>query len=182
MFDELLARIATELDRSSIPYMVIGGQAVLVHGIPRLTRDIDVTLGVSVDAVGRVVTAVAAIPLTPLVDPESFVRETYVLPSQDPRSGLRVDLVFSDSQYESEAIARSRPVELAGCAVRFASAEDLVIHKLIAGRPRDLEDVGGILARNDRLDVQLVRRVLAEFAATLERPLVESFDELWRAR
>ena len=26
--------------------MVIGGQAVLVHGQPRLTQDIDITLGV----------------------------------------------------------------------------------------------------------------------------------------
>lgn len=29
--------------------MVIGGQAILLYGEPRLTRDIDITLGINVD-------------------------------------------------------------------------------------------------------------------------------------
>ena len=47
MFQSLLARLVLELEARGLPYMVIGGQAVLVHGEPRLTRDIDITLGVS---------------------------------------------------------------------------------------------------------------------------------------
>ncbi len=47
MFTTLLATIATALDQASIPYMVIGGQAVLLYGEPRLTEDIDITLGLS---------------------------------------------------------------------------------------------------------------------------------------
>ncbi|GJL55165.1 MAG: hypothetical protein NPIRA02_22970 [Nitrospirales bacterium] len=39
-------KISKTLKRRRIPYMVIGGQAVLVYGEPRLTRDIDVTLKV----------------------------------------------------------------------------------------------------------------------------------------
>ena len=45
MFEELLGKIGRELDSRGIPYMIIGGQAVLLYGEPRLTRDIDVTLG-----------------------------------------------------------------------------------------------------------------------------------------
>jgi hypothetical protein len=41
---------------------------------------------------------------------------------------------------------------LADTLVRFASSEDLVIHKLVAGRPRDIEDVSGVLARKPALD------------------------------
>lgn len=44
MFEEHLAKLAQALDRKNLPYMLIGGQAVLVHGEPRLTRDLDVTL------------------------------------------------------------------------------------------------------------------------------------------
>jgi hypothetical protein len=65
--------------------MVIGGQAVLVHGEPRLTRDIDVTLGVSLDRLPDVVAAAGAAGLKPLVDPESFARETMVLPCSGGR-------------------------------------------------------------------------------------------------
>jgi len=49
MFERILELIALELANRSIPYLIVGGQAVLVHGEPRLTRDIDVTLGVDVD-------------------------------------------------------------------------------------------------------------------------------------
>jgi hypothetical protein len=41
MFSELLKNIAVALDAGGFPYMVIGGQAVLVYGEPRLTKDID---------------------------------------------------------------------------------------------------------------------------------------------
>jgi hypothetical protein len=46
MFEKILARLGATLDESNLPYMIIGGQAVLLYGEPRLTRDIDITLGV----------------------------------------------------------------------------------------------------------------------------------------
>jgi hypothetical protein len=44
MFEQLLEAIAWGLERLGIPYMLIGGQAVLLYGEPRLTRDIDTLL------------------------------------------------------------------------------------------------------------------------------------------
>lgn len=37
----LIKRIAKVLDKEKIPYMIIGGQAVLIYGELRLTKDID---------------------------------------------------------------------------------------------------------------------------------------------
>ena len=76
MLSEVLERVAAALAAARIPYMLIGGQAVLVHGEPRLTRDIDITLGVSIDRLTEVVAAAGAAGLKPLVDPEPFARET----------------------------------------------------------------------------------------------------------
>lgn len=45
MLKELLKKIASELATEKIPYMIIGGQALLIYGEPRLTKDIDITLG-----------------------------------------------------------------------------------------------------------------------------------------
>jgi hypothetical protein len=160
--------------------MVIGGQAVLVHGLTRLTQDIDVTLGVSIDELNRVRRVLGEIGLEPLVDPETFARETFVIPCQHAASALRVDMILSNSPYEREAIARAQPTRFAGVDVRVASAEDLVIHKLIAGRPRDLEDARGVLLKNPSLDRSLVRRWLAEWAAVIEQPLLERFDGVER--
>ena len=49
MFEKVLEKIALALDEGRIRYMIIGGQAVLLHGEPRLTRDIDIILGVTVE-------------------------------------------------------------------------------------------------------------------------------------
>jgi hypothetical protein len=46
MFEKLLSKIGLCLDKHSLPYMIIGGQAVLLYREPRLTRDIDITLEV----------------------------------------------------------------------------------------------------------------------------------------
>jgi hypothetical protein len=55
MFDSILQRLANALTDSHIPYMVIGGQAVLLYGEPRATKDIDVTLGIGPDDAGRII-------------------------------------------------------------------------------------------------------------------------------
>ena len=49
MIEKLIKKIARHLDKDKIPYMIIGGQAVLLYGTPRLTRDIDITLGIDTD-------------------------------------------------------------------------------------------------------------------------------------
>jgi len=49
MIEKLIKKTARHLDRQKIPYMIIGGQAVLLYGRPRLTRDIDITLGIDTD-------------------------------------------------------------------------------------------------------------------------------------
>lgn len=161
--------------------MVIGGQAVLVYGEPRLTKDVDITLGATLERLDEVVGAVRTLGLEILVDPDEFTPRTMVVPCRDPTTGTRIDLVLSDSAYEREALRRVRTIDLAGARVRFVSPEDLIVHKVIAGRPRDLEDVRSILVKNPALDLAWVRRWLDEFTAALAEPFRERFDELARS-
>ena len=81
MFKQLLERIALSLDEREIPYMVIGGQAVLLYGEPRLTRDVDITLGVGPDRLQDLLAIARASAWRVLVDnPEEFVERNLVLP------------------------------------------------------------------------------------------------------
>lgn len=180
VFESLLARLARGLDAAAIPYMVVGGQAVLLHGEPRLTRDIDVTLGAPPSRLSDVLGVVRALGLTPLVEPEPFVAETYVLPCEEAETGIRVDMVFSNEGYERVAIARTVRVDVGGAEVRFASVEDLLIQKLVAGRPRDLEDARGVLVRHPGADLATVRRWLSEFDAGLGLNTAATFERLVR--
>jgi predicted nucleotidyltransferase len=175
-FGPLLARVARTLRAHRIPFMIIGGQAVLVHGEPRLTADVDVTLGVAPARLATVLEACRAIDLEPLpADVEDFVRDTFVLPAGDPESGIRVDLIFSTTPFESQAIERAVPIDVSGEAVPFATAEDLILHKLFAGRPRDIEDAEGVVRRKgDEVDWTYLMEWAREFAATPGREAMPS--------
>lgn len=121
MFTELLERLARALDHAHLPYMVIGGQAVLLYGAPRLTRDIDITLGVDVDRQADVLGVATSLRITPLVDPQSFTRDTMVLPCLEPATGIRIDFIFSFTPYERQAIDRAAHISIGHARVRFAT-------------------------------------------------------------
>lgn len=161
-----LAALTVELERRDLRFMLIGGQAVLLHGRPRFTEDVDVTLAAGPDALPALRAASEALGLSPLPDdPEAFARRTFVLPVRHTPSGIRVDFIFSTTAYEAQAVARATRVPLGGAQVPFATAEDLLIHKLFAGRPRDLEDAEGIVRRQRAtLDWTYLGRWVAEFA------------------
>lgn len=157
--------------------MVIGGQAVLIYGEPRLTRDIDITLGVDIDRlpiISRILKKIHLFPLPKNVEP--FVRKTRVLPTEHRKSGVRVDFIFSFSSYEQNAIARARSIRFGGVMISYASPEDVIIHKVFAGRPRDLEDVKGILLRQSGLDQRYILSRLKSFESVAGRDLVKQYQ------
>jgi Nucleotidyltransferase of unknown function (DUF6036) len=180
MFEKLLSKIGICLDHQGIPYMIIGGQAVLLYGEPRLTRDIDITLGVNIDGLDRLLNALREIPLKPLPsDIEAFVGKTMVLPTLDEHTGIRVDFIFSYTPYETNAIKRAKTVSILGQKLAFASPEDLIIHKIFAGRPRDLEDVRIILIKNPDIDIVYIRKWLKEFDRSSDtKEFLKNFEEI----
>jgi predicted nucleotidyltransferase len=182
MFEKLLSRIGLCLENQNLPYMIIGGQAVLLYGEPRLTKDIDVTLGVNIDQLDHLLLALRDLSLTPLPeDMESFVKETMVLPTQHEQTGIRVDFIFSYTPYEKNAIKRARTVMILGQKVAFAAPEDLITHKVFAGRPRDLEDVKSILLRNPDIDLQYIRKWLREFdESSHNETFLENFEKIFK--
>ena len=77
MIEKLIKKTARQLDRQKIPYMIIGGQAVLVYGRPRLTRDIDITLGLRPENVSDILEIAENLGCKVLVEsPVKFFTET----------------------------------------------------------------------------------------------------------
>ena len=147
--------------------MLIGGQAVLLHGAPRLTEDVDVTLGAGPEELAAVEKVCRALGLEVLVeDPHSFARETFVCPARHGASGIRVDFIFSNTEFERVAIARAVGVHLNGESIPFATAEDLILLKLFSGRPRDVDDARSVADRQGAaLDWSRIVYWAGEFAA-----------------
>jgi hypothetical protein len=149
--------------------MIIGGQAVLLYGSPRLTKDIDITLGVSTEKLPLLLNIIKETGLKAIPEnPEKFAAQTSVLPAEDRKSGIRVDFIFSFTPYEKQAIKRAREVNIEGVLVKFAKVEDIVIHKIFSGRARDVEDVRIILIKNPDCDLNYIRAWLKEFEKSVE--------------
>ncbi len=175
----LLSQIAKVLDRENVPYMVVGGQAVMIYGEPRMTKDIDITLGFDADSLPMIKKITAELGLESIIkDEEEFVRKNSVLPLTDHSKSLRVDFIFSFMPYERGAIQRAHRVDIEGVKVAYASIEDIVIHKIFSGRPRDLEDIRGILKKNSNIDKEMIIKWLGPFSATVGRDLVKIFGEI----
>jgi predicted nucleotidyltransferase len=179
VFQRLLKKVSHQLRKDSIPYMVIGGQAVLLYGEPRLTKDIDITLGVGVRELNKLKETISSLGFKILVErDEEFVERNMVLPTLDEKSGIRVDFIFSFSPYERQAIERAKDIKLGRSLVRFASLEDVVIHKVIAGRARDLEDIKSILLKNQKYDSDYIEKWLKEFDKSLTEQFLKIFREI----
>lgn len=181
MFKTLIKRVAKALKDANLPYMIIGGQAVLFYGEPRLTKDIDITLGVGTEALKEVVGVTKKLNLKILInDVDDFVKKTMVLPTEDPSTGIRVDFIFSHSLYEKQAIERAKEVKFGRIPVKIASLEDVVIHKIVAGRQRDLDDIKNLLLKNPGYDRGYIVEWLKKFDESLNEDFLRSFKEIER--
>lgn len=181
MFEKLIKKIGRCLDKESIPYMIIGGQAVLLYGTPRLTRDIDITLGVDTDKFSVINKICRKLELKILIkNPESFAKETKVLPAEEKESNIRIDFIFSFLPYEKQAMKRVNKVRMDGYPVKFASCEDVIIHKMFADRAIDEEDVRNILTKNkNKINLAYIRKWLSEFDKIPEQKgILKKFNDL----
>ena len=103
-----------------------------------------------------------------------------VLPVEDEKTGISIDFIFSFTKYETQAIKRANPVKMLNAYVNFASLEDVVIHKIIAGRTRDLEDVETILLKNPKYDEKYIKKWLNKFDKSLQKNFSKAFSKIKR--
>jgi hypothetical protein len=161
-------------------WYVFGAQAVMVWGRPRLTGDVDVTVHLEPDDPSRRVAAMGSAGFDLRVQgPVDFVRRARVLPCVQRETDMPLDVVLAGPGLEEEFARDAVEVTVEGTPVPFISPVDLIVTKILAGRPKDLEDVRGIvLAQGDGLDVARVRRRLRQIEQALDQsdltPLFEA--------
>ena len=178
MFKKLIVSIAAAFKNKKVPYIVLGGQAVLLYGEPRLTKDVDITIGLNIDSVDKIADILKKIDIVPIPeDFRQFVKRTMVLPLINKESGIRVDIIFSFSEFARSAIERANVVKIDNMDVHYVSLEDLIIFKIFSGRPRDREDVRMILIKNKEIDLKYIKKKLKELSFE-DRDFLKTFTEI----
>ena len=161
---ELLAALAKVLRSRKIRWYVFGAQAAIAYGSPRMTMDVDVTVAVPTEGVRPLVEALLGKGFASrATDLEAFFARSRVVPLVHQRTRMPLDLVVARDSLEMAFLDRARPVDIGGLKVPMITAEDLVIAKLFAGRPRDLEDVRAVLGTlGSSMDLRYVRTILGQ--------------------
>jgi hypothetical protein len=151
------------------PHCFIGGIAVLRWGEARFTADADVTLFTGFSGEPPFLDALLSVFSPRLPDAKAFAIENRVLLLQH-KNGTQFDIVLAALPFESRTVERASSFELLPArAISTCSAEDLIVHKVFAGRPKDWMDVEGIIVRNRALDWALIETELS--------PLLEIRDD-----
>lgn len=169
-YEDALRAVLALLDDLPGPGMIIGGLAVIAQGHVRATEDIDVTVSGASVTPGAVIDVAARHGIVSRIDdPVAFAERTQVLLLVHERTGVEVDLSLAWIPFEEEALARQQVVALGEMTIRVCHPEDLIIYKLVAARPLDLEDARQLTLRHGRaLDRERIQRTVAGFDEILE--------------
>jgi hypothetical protein len=155
-----LDRIFAALEQSGARYLVVGGVAVVLHGHPRFTADLDLVLALDAENLRRALRALeglgyrprAPVPLASFSDRaerERWIEEkgmtVFALWSPE-LPATEVDLFASEPLPFEAAHRRALRADLGALTVTVANVQDLIAMKRSAGRPQDLADIEALLA------------------------------------
>ncbi len=141
--------VCAALDNAKIPYAIVGGYAVALHGALRGTIDIDIAIRwtqKNLEKVERAFKKLGLVSLLPIDSNSLFhFRDEYIQKRHliawnfyDPSNPVnQVDVIIN---YDLKN-AGTKTIYTYSGKVRVLSREDLIAMKKAAGRPQDLEDV-----------------------------------------
>ena len=178
-----LAEVLADLGRAfaglGVRWYLFGAQAAILYGSARLSADVDVTVALGQHSVAELVRTLVACGFEERVpEAAAFAEEHRVLPVVHRPTRMPADVILSGPGLEEGFLARTETRTIEDVAVPVASASDLVVMKILAGRPRDLEDATAVLrAQGDGLDAGHARALLEELERALDRrDLVVALD------
>lgn len=165
------ADILQFLETKGRPACAIGGIVVSRWGEPRATTDVDLTVLADFGDEQNVLAELLSKYPSRVPDPERFAEANRIALLRLP-GGINADVSFAAFPFEREVLERSTEWRLPeALSLVTCSAEDLVIYKLVAGRPGDIQDVIGIVGRQgQKLDAARIRHWGAQFADLKEDP------------
>ena len=134
-----LQDVFRSFQKHEVKYVVIGGIAAILHGVPRATFDLDILIEATPDNAQRLLNALldAGLGTAALTSPGDVLANEITIFKDRVRVDVQTStpgLLFAD------AWSRRKTVTYQGQEFFILSKDDLVRSKRAAGRPVDLED------------------------------------------
>jgi hypothetical protein len=182
---DTLTRLWAALESLNLPVALVGGLALSFWKHARATQDVDLLVGVAGTSLEKITDALIQAGFRPrqtaairslgsfrILQMEYEPPETFV--------SVHADLLLADSDYQRQSLERRIAVTLpeTGAEVFVLPCEDILLHKLLAGRLIDLADAAALLRANrDSLDEMYLNQWAGKLgiSAPLERAKNEAF-------
>ena len=166
-------------EEQGLNFCIIGGLALQVHGEPRLTLDVDLTVLAEFLDEERYIDLFLTKYQPRITEAKPFALKNRVLLLE--LDGIGIDISFGVFDFEVEMISRGIYHEfLAGLELKICTAEDLIVMKSFAARDKDWLDIESVLLRQKRLDWDYITRHLTILLDLKGSP--ETLQELFKLR
>jgi hypothetical protein len=158
-------RLAATARRANLRYALIGGLAAGYRTQPRFTQDVDFLLQVPQIQLPAVLDDLSAHGFT--ADPMTNIREwTQEHMTTLSFRGVRIDWLKPVVPLYQHVLDRATDESLLDEPIRIASADGLILIKLLAYRPQDVVDIENLVAAHrETLDLDWIRSEWATVAA-----------------
>jgi len=133
-------------------FYFIGGIAVQIWGEPRLTKDIDLTVFTNLANEPAFIQKIISKYKPKFADAPQFALMERILPVLT-ETGVTIDISLSGFSDMSESLPRASYQPFFGdISLKICSANDLIIMKTLAGRPRDWPDIESVIIKQRYLE------------------------------
>ncbi len=141
-------RILKALDLEGVEYTLIGGMAVVFHGLPRFTEDIDLLVKLdkrNIEKLKRALRAEFEDPSIEEITAEDLMQ--YAVVRYASPEGFSVDLIGRLGEVADYETLEAEWLEVQGVRVRIATAKALYKIKHDSVRPKDQSDAAFLIAK-----------------------------------
>ena len=107
---DALRALRDALQALNVPWMIIDAVAVIAHGVPRDTADVDATVAAPQEPLDRIFDVFAQHDVVPRID-GALARDRQALLLRHQSSGVDLDVSLAWLPFEVEAIGRSDTVD-----------------------------------------------------------------------
>lgn len=167
---EILALVCGYLNKQRIGYVLVGGIAVSIHGIPRSTIDADLILSLEEKALPGMILFLKKNGFrASLEDAREAFADGSHFSAEDTLSHLRLDIKGICNEMDRNAYERRIRFRFNGVGMMIESPEDLIAAKLHFGSEQDQRDAEGVfISKSGKLDLEYLSAVCRSYGVAAE--------------
>ncbi len=160
MILELLQRVCRSLDENNFPYMISGSIAMNIYAIPRMTRDIDIVVELSLKRMHEFTDLFPNSYFNEVIIEEEIKRQG-LFNIIDHNTGFKLDFIIrKDTEYFKLAFKRRQRIKELDTELWIICLEDLIIAKMIwiqqYQSEKQINDIENLLLNPDK-DINYIK-------------------------